>query len=158
MDYDWLHKRLDPFYCYNNGRPGSNPGVLINMVLLQHLYGIPSMHQTYERINDALSYHWFLGYGLLENIPHLATVSYTFCTRFPDEMGGGDFRPYKGQKIIVTHIWQEYLDILEQLRTTERGKQLYALRKQTIERVFADAKGKHTMCYTHHRGLASVTR
>ena len=34
----------------------------------------------------------------------------------------------------------------------------YAQRKETIERVFADAKEKHAMRYTHHRGLAAVTR
>ena len=32
------------------------------------------------------------------------------------------------------------------------------MRKQTIERVFADAKEKHAMRYTHHRGLARVTQ
>ena len=31
------------------------------------------------------------------------------------------------------------------------------MRKETIERVFADAKEKHAMRYTHHRGLARVT-
>ena len=31
------------------------------------------------------------------------------------------------------------------------------MRKQTIERVFADAKEKHAMRYTHHRGLARVS-
>ena len=34
---------------------------------------------------------------------------------------------------------------------------LYAMRKETIERVFADAKENHAMRYTHHRGLARVT-
>ncbi len=63
----------------------------------------------------------------------------------------------KGQKVLSAHIWQEYLEIAEQLRKTERGKELYAMRKQTIERVFADAKEKHAMRYTHHRGLARVT-
>ena len=33
----------------------------------------------------------------------------------------------------------------------------YALRSQTIERVFADAKEKHAMRYTPYRGLAAVT-
>ena len=37
-------------------------------------------------------------------------------------------------------------------------KEIYAQRKETIERVFADAKEKHAMRYTHHRGLAAVTR
>lgn len=84
MDYDWLYERLDPYYCKDNGRPGTDPVVLIKMVLIQHLYGIPSLRQTYERINDTLSYRWFLGYGLLEKIPHFATVSYAFCRRFPE--------------------------------------------------------------------------
>ena len=63
----------------------------------------------------------------------------------------------KGQKNLTTHIWQEFLDIVEQLRKTEQGKALYRQRKETIERVFADAKEKHAMRYTHHRGLARVT-
>lgn len=56
------------------------------MVLIQHLFGIPSLRQTYQRVNDTLSYRWFLGYGLLDNIPHFATVSYAFCKRFPPEL------------------------------------------------------------------------
>ena len=47
---------------------------------------------------------------------------------------------------------------MEQIRKTERAKEIYAQRKETIERVFADAKEKHAMRYTHHRGLAAVTR
>ena len=381
MDYDWLYERLDPYYCHDNGRPGTDPVVLIKMVLIQHLYGIPSLRQTYQRIQDTLSYRWFLGYGLLDEIPHFATVSYAFCKRFPEELteeifthilnkalnqrmvdpkiifmdgthvkasankkkyqkekvaktakiyaeqlreevnaereklgkkaveeeddndstpGGGtaeravsttdpesgmfikgehesilgvevtagnvhdsvawdalygqvtdrfpeaefitmdagyktpwiakkildDGRvpilPYtnhhlrrdiyklweyeynpkddcficphggklrhtttdkegkrtyrsdtkhckacpfkercganeKGQKLLITHIWQEYLDLVEQLRRTDRGKKIYAMRKETIERVFADAKEKYAMRYTHHRGLTRVT-
>lgn len=30
----------------------------------------------------------------------------------------------KGQKLLTTHIWQEYLELVEQLRKTERGKEL----------------------------------
>ena len=86
MDYKWLYERLDPYYCHDNGRPGTDPVVLIKMVLIQHLYGIPSLRQTYQRIQDTLSYRWFLGYGLLEDIPHFATVSYAFCKRFPPEL------------------------------------------------------------------------
>lgn len=400
MDYEWLYKRLEPYYCHDNGRPGTDPVVLIKMVLIQHLFGIPSLRQTYQRIQDTLSYRWFLGYGLLEPIPHFATVSYAFCKRFPDELtseifehilnkalnnrmldssavfidgthikasankkkfqkeqvakaakiysgqlrrevnaereklgkrpieneddddhpqgGGGaqetvektvsitdpdcgmfvkgeherqfayeahtacdkngivlgvevtagnihdsvawdkvydelarkfSFRfvvmdagyktpwiskkilddgkvpilPYtkytgnkdrykpweyaydpahdtytcprggilrhtttdregkrsyrstpaqckdcpckakcgadeKGKKLFTTHIWQEYLDIAEGIRKTDLGKKIYAQRKETIERVFADVKEKHAMRYTHHRGLAAVTR
>ena len=397
MDYDWLYERLDPYYNHEVGRPGTDPVVLIKMVLIQHLYGIPSLRQTHQRIQDTVSYRWFLGYGLLDSIPHFATVSYAFCKRFPPELAeeifehilnkavnnrmvdpsaifidgthikasankkkyqkeqikkaakvygeqlreevnaerealgkkpieededddddapgsgttektvsttdpdsgmfvkgeherqfayeahtacdrhgmvldveitagnihdsvawdsvydrvterfqeaefivmdagyktpwiakkilddsripilpytrkgykDGQFRPWeyeydvvtdsftcprgeqlrhtttdrdgkriyrstpskcrncpcrekcganeKGQKILQTHIWQEYLDIVEALRKTERGKALYAKRKETIERVFADAKEKHAMRYTQHRGLARVS-
>ena len=399
MDYGWLYERLNPYYCHDNGRPGTDPVVLIKMVLIQHLFGIPSLRQTHREIQVNLAYRWFLGYGLLDDIPHFATVSYAFCKRFPEDLTaeifehilnkalnnrmvdpstifidgthikasankkkyqkdqvkkaakiysgqlrrevnaereklgkkpieddeddnnpqnptGGEtvektvsttdpdsgmfvkgeherqfayeahtacdsrgfvlgvevtagnvhdsvawdkvyddvtrkynvqfvtmdagyktpwiakktfddgkvpilpytryngkqdrYKPWeytydpvndtytcprggvlrhtttdrdgkrtyrstpkdcascpckakcganeKGQKIYTTHIWQEYLDLVEQIRKTERGKAIYAQRKETIERVFADAKEKHAMRYTHHRGLAAVTR
>lgn len=398
MDYEWLYERLEPYYCHDNGRPGTDPVVLIKMVLIQHLFGIPSLRQTYREILVNLAYRWFLGYGLLDEIPHFATVSYAFCKRFPEELtseifehilnkalnnrmvdpstifidgthikasankkkyqkeqvaktakvyaeqlreevnaereklgkkpieedendnhgasGGGTtekavsttdpdagmfvkgeherqfayevhtacdkrgfilgmevtagnihdsiawdgvydqvtakfeevtfvvmdagyktpwiakktledgrvpimpysrykgdkarYKPWeytynpasdtfqcprggelrhtttdkegkrtyrstpanckncpcknkcgsneKGQKVLTTHIWQEYLDLVEAIRKTEKGKRIYAQRKETIERVFADAKEKHAMRYTHHRGLAAVTR
>ena len=91
MDYEWLYERLDPYYCHDNGRPGTDPVVLIKMVLIQHLYGIPSLRQTYQRIQDTISYRWFLGYGLLDTIPHFATVSYAFCKRFPPELSSEIF-------------------------------------------------------------------
>ena len=63
----------------------------------------------------------------------------------------------EGQRVYTTHIWQEYLDIVEDVRKTDLGKRIYARRKETIERVFADAKEKHAMRYTHHRGLTRVS-
>lgn len=86
MDYEWLYERLDPYYNHHNGRPGTDPVVLIKMVLIQHLYGIPSLRQTHREIQVNLAYRWFLGYGLLDKIPHFATVSYAFCKRFQDEL------------------------------------------------------------------------
>ena len=32
----------------------------------------------------------------------------------------------KGQKVYTTHIWQEYLDLVEQIRKTDRAKEIYA--------------------------------
>ena len=86
MDYGWLYERLDPYYCHDNGRPGTDPVVLIKMVLIQQLFGIPFLRQTYREIQVNVACRWFLGYGLLDNIPHFATVSYAFCERFPDEL------------------------------------------------------------------------
>ena len=91
MDYEWLYERLEPYYCHDNGRPGTDPVVLIKMVLIQHLFGIPSLRQTYREIQVNVAYRWFLGYGLLDDIPHFATVSYAFCKRFPEELTGEIF-------------------------------------------------------------------
>ena len=87
MDYEWLYDRLAPYYCHDNGRPGADPVVLIKMVLIQHLFGIASLRQTYRDIQVNVAYRWFLGYSLLEEIPHFATVSYAFCKRFPPGAG-----------------------------------------------------------------------
>ena len=42
-------------------------------------------------------------------------------------------------------------------RYMPKYQELYKRRKETIERVFADAKEKHAMRYTQYRGLAQVT-
>ena len=94
MDYDWLYERLSPYYCEDNGRPGIDPVVLIKMALLEHLYGIPSLRQTHREIEVNVAYRWFLGYSLLEKIPHFATVSYAFCRRFPPELSEEIFAIY----------------------------------------------------------------
>lgn len=86
MDYDWLYERLNPLYNNKVGRPGTDPVVLIKMVLIQHLFGIPSLRQTWRECDVNVAYRWFLGYDLLEHIPHFATVSYAFCNRFPPEL------------------------------------------------------------------------
>ena len=86
MDYDWLYERLRPYYCTDNGRPGTDPVVLIKMVLIQHLFGIASLRQTYRDIQVNIAYRWFLGYNLLDEIPYFATVSYACCKRFPSEL------------------------------------------------------------------------
>ena len=86
MDYDWLYDRLYPYYCHDNGRNGTDPVVLVKMILIQHLFGIPSLRQTHREIQVNVAYRWFLGYNLLDKIPHFATVSYAFCNRFPPEL------------------------------------------------------------------------
>ncbi|PJZ00742.1 IS5/IS1182 family transposase [Bacillus vallismortis] len=60
-------------------------------------------------------------------------------------------------KMIHRHVWQNYIEEVDHLRHTERNKTLYAKRKETIERVFADAKEKHGMRWTTLRGLKKVS-
>lgn len=60
------------------------------------------------------------------------------------------------QKIVTKHIWEAYVEQAEDFRHSPAGKASYALRGETIERIFADAKEKHGMRYTFHRGLVRV--
>jgi len=60
------------------------------------------------------------------------------------------------QKTVTKHVWDEYIEWSEDVRHSPFGKEVYAKRKETIERVFADAKEKHFMRYTHYRGLAKL--
>ena len=61
------------------------------------------------------------------------------------------------QKVVIKHIWQDYIERAEDFRHSPKGKETYALRSQTIERVFADVKEKHAMRYTPYRGLERVS-
>ncbi|MES9684021.1 transposase, partial [Gottfriedia acidiceleris] len=61
------------------------------------------------------------------------------------------------QKVVTRHIWQEYIEEAEHLRHHKEVKPIYAKRKETIERVFADAKEKHGMRWTTLRGLKKLS-
>jgi hypothetical protein len=60
------------------------------------------------------------------------------------------------QKLVTRHIWQNYLEEADHLRHKPYVKKVYSKRKETIERVFADAKEKHCMRYTKLRGLSKI--
>ena len=59
-------------------------------------------------------------------------------------------------KTVLRHVWKDYEELADDARYTPRYRDLYSKRKETIERVFADAKQKHGMRYTLYRGLAQV--
>lgn len=63
----------------------------------------------------------------------------------------------KFEKTVTKHIWSDYLETVEDIRYTPEYQKLYERRKETIERVFADAKEKYAMRYTPYRGLSQVT-
>lgn len=59
-------------------------------------------------------------------------------------------------KTLTRHIWQSDMAELELIRGTEYHKRYYSLRKETIERVFADGKEKHGLRYTRYKGKRRV--
>lgn len=60
------------------------------------------------------------------------------------------------QKVVNRHVWEDYIEVAEDIRHSPNGKSVYKLRCETIERVFADAKEKHAMRYAQYRGLAKM--
>ena len=89
-----------------------------------------------------------LGYREYKSKSHLCQNCYTWhkCTRNA-----------KFIKTVTRHVWADYIDITEDYRFVPEIREIYDKRKQTIERVFADAKEKHAMRFTPYRGLAQVT-
>lgn len=60
------------------------------------------------------------------------------------------------QKLVTRHVWESYMELAEDYRHTPQYRDIYKMRGQTIERVFADAKENHAMRYTQLRGLQKV--
>ena len=59
-------------------------------------------------------------------------------------------------KVITRHIWEEYLEECEDIRHILGMKELYKLRKETIERLFGTAKENHGFRYTQMYGKARM--
>ena len=60
------------------------------------------------------------------------------------------------QKVITRHIWEDYMEVCEDIRHTFGMKALYDQRKETIERIFGTAKENHGMRYTQMYGKAKM--
>ena len=85
VDFGKLYDMVKELYCEDNGRQSIDPIALFKMVLIQHLYGLPSLRRTAAEVSANNCYRWFLGYGLQEETPHFSTVSYNFRHRFTEE-------------------------------------------------------------------------
>ncbi|MDE2289092.1 MAG: IS1182 family transposase [Burkholderiales bacterium] len=59
-------------------------------------------------------------------------------------------------KVVVRHVWERAKERVDARRLTEWGKRIYARRKETVERSFADAKQLHGHRYARMRGLRKV--
>lgn len=85
VDFTHIYDFVEDQYCKDNGRPGVDPVVLFKMVLLQHIYGIPSLRKTAEEVRANVFFRWFLGYMMNEKTPHFSTISHNFKHRFTEE-------------------------------------------------------------------------
>ena len=60
-------------------------------------------------------------------------------------------------KSLRRHVWEDYRDEAYTFTHTEEGKKIYAKRKETVERSFADSKELFGLRYCRMRGLSKVT-
>lgn len=60
------------------------------------------------------------------------------------------------RKSLFRHIWEDFKDKAYTFTHTEKGKKIYARRKETVERSFADSKELHGLRYCRMRGLSKV--
>ena len=99
--------------------------------------------------NQVLAYHTTnrSGYreykscgGVCEECPYLSQ-----CTESRDHV-----------KVVTRHIWEPYMEIYEDIRQTIGMKELYAQRKETIERILGTAKENHGFSYTQMIGKARM--
>lgn len=59
-------------------------------------------------------------------------------------------------KIVTRHVWEDARVRIDSHRLTDKGKKIYARRKETVERSFADAKQLHGHRYARFRGRSKV--
>lgn len=59
-------------------------------------------------------------------------------------------------KSLRRHVWEDYKDEAYIFTHTEKGKKIYAKRKETVERSFADSKELFGLRYCRMRGLEKV--
>ena len=105
VDFEKIYEIVKDLYCEDNGRASRDPVVLFKMVLIQHLYGIRSLRQTWQDVNMDIAYRWFLGYGISQPIPHFATVSHAFRHRFTGETTEAIFREAV-KKVFLPALWR----------------------------------------------------
>lgn len=78
----------------------------------------------------------------------------TRCTECPHR--GQYTQSRNAQKLVTRHVWEDFKEQIDANRLTDLGKRLYARRKETVERSFADVKEHHGHRYARFRGLAKV--
>ena len=60
-------------------------------------------------------------------------------------------------KSLRRHVWEDYRDEVYTFTHTEGGKEIYAKRKEKIERSFAESKELHGLRYCRMRGNERVS-
>lgn len=60
------------------------------------------------------------------------------------------------RRMVDRHVWQDALDRVMRFTNSPQGKQIYAWRKETIERSFAEAKENHGLRFARMLGIRNM--
>lgn len=83
IDWSFIYDEVKGLYVEERwGNPGIDPVSLIKIVMIQYIYGIPSMRQTIREIEVNTAYRWFIGYDIDEAVPHFSTFGKNYSRRF----------------------------------------------------------------------------
>jgi transposase len=74
LDLSFVRPAVEQFYGHN-GHVGTDPIILVKMMLLLFLDDVPSERELMEVIRERLDYLWFLGYGLDDEVPNHSVLS-----------------------------------------------------------------------------------
>ena len=147
VDFSKIYDFVEELYCDDNGRPSIDPVVLFKMVLIQHLYGLPSLRRTADEVSLNIAYRWFLGYGLQEETPHICKkvfddgrVLSTAYKRPMTKRGGHEWWKYVYDEFYDCIICPEY-QVLNYRTTNRDGYREYKSNPEICE-IVQNAKRK----------------
>ncbi len=84
LDWSFIYDLVEPLYCEDNGRPSTDPVILIKLPVINHIFGLDSMRRTLREVAVNNAYRWFHGLGLQDPAPHFSTFSKNYTRRFQE--------------------------------------------------------------------------
>ena len=85
VDFSFIYDAVRNLYSTDNGRPSTDPVVLVKYLLVGYLYGIESERRIEQEIQVNMAYRWFLGLDVDGTVPDHSTISQNRRRRFNGE-------------------------------------------------------------------------
>jgi transposase len=73
VNFEFVRDEVRELYSEDKGRPSIDPVTLVKLCVINYMYGYNSMRRTIRECEVNNAYRWFIGYDLMEAIPHFTT-------------------------------------------------------------------------------------
>lgn len=84
IDFSFIHDRVAPLYCADNGRPALDPVLMFKALFVGYLFGVRSERQLVREVEVNVAYRWFLGLRLTDRVFDASTLSQNRRRRYND--------------------------------------------------------------------------